>query len=238
MRSRRGWYIAALLTVLGGLLLVVAATVRWLPCFGNDDSATCQVRQARGFDYLSPVEPWQALPVTAALAGVGLLLITAAGPLIVRTLTLRRPVLRAAALVVMAAKPLLLGLLVLAAPVVGVLPRPASPVLLSVQIGLDIAVLVVVLTVPNDRLADHQRFQRLLFGAVAYWFVGWVGQVLDALIFGLLAPAAEVPPGSGLLTGVVLVICGGGIAALTTTAQERQLPTRAARDPLEGSTHG
>ena len=65
-------------------------------------------------------------------------------------------------MVVMTAKPLLLGLLVLAAPVVGVLPRPASPVLLVVQIGLDIAVLVVVLTVPNDRLADHQRFQRLL----------------------------------------------------------------------------
>ena len=238
MERRRGWYVAAALTGLGGLLLVIAAAVRWLPCFGNDNSATCQVRQGRGFDYLTPVEPWQALPATAVLAGIGLLLVAAAGPLIVRQLRLRRPVLRAAAMVVMTAKPLLLGLLVLAAPLVGVLPRPASPVLLAVQIGLDIAVLVVVLTLPNDRLVEHQRFQRLLFSAVAYWVVGWMGQVLDALIFGLLAPEAEVPPGSGLLTGVVLMICGGGIAALTVTAQVRPSPTGAARNALERPTHG
>ena len=66
--------------------------------------------------------------------------------------------------------------------------------LLIIQIMLDLAALVVVLTTPNHRLADYQR---LLLAAVAYWLVGWVGQVLDALIFGLLAPDAEVPPGSG-----------------------------------------
>ena len=42
-----------------------------------------------GFDYLTPVEPWQALPATAVLAGIGLLLVAAAGPLIVRQLRLR-----------------------------------------------------------------------------------------------------------------------------------------------------
>jgi hypothetical protein len=238
MRQRRGWYVAAALTGLGGLFLVVAAIVRWFPCFGNDDSATCLVRQGRGFDYLTPVEPWQASPATAVLAGIGLLLMASAWPLIVRELSLRRPVARAAVLVVMTSKPLLLGLLVLAAPMVGVLPRQASAVLLGVQIGLDLAALVVVLTLPNRRLSDHQRYQRLLVGAVAFWVVGWVGQVLDALIFGLLAPEAEVPPGSGLLTGVVVLICGGGIATLTATAQERQSPAGAARNALERPTHG
>ena len=238
MERRRGWYVAATLIGLGGLLLVVAAAVRWFPCFQNDDSATCQVRQSRGFDYLTPVEPWQALPATAVLAGIGLLLVAAAGPVVVGKLGLRRPVYRATVLVVMTAKPLLLGLLVLAAPMVGVLPRQASPVLLGVQIGLDLAVLVVVLTLPNHRLSDYQRFQRLLVAAVAYWVVGWLGQVLDALVFGLLAPEAEVPPGSGLLTGVVVMICGGGIAALTATAQERQSPTGTARNALERPTHG
>ena len=235
MRQRRGWYVAAALTGLGGLFLVLAAIVRWFPCFRNDDSAACRVRQRRGFDYLTPVEPWHALPVTAVLAGIGLLLVAAAGPLVVQRLTIRRPVLRAAAMVVMTAKPLVLGLLVLAAPVVGVLPRSASPALLTVQIGLDIAVLVVVLTTSSHRLSDYQR---LLVAAVAYWVVGWVGQVLDALIFGLLAPEAEVPPGSGLLTGVVVMICGGGLAALTATAQERTSPTRGTGNPLERPAHG
>ena len=235
MSQRRGWYVAALLVGLGGLFLLVAAAVRWLPCLGDDDSPACRTRQGRGFDYLVPVEPAQALPATAVLAGIGLLLVAAAWPFLLRRLPIRRPVLRAAALVILMAKPLLLGLLVLAAPVVGVLPRGASPVLLISEIALDLAALAVVLATPNHRLVDYQR---LLVATVAYWLVGWVGVVLDALVFGLLAPKAEVPPGSGLLTGVVLMICGGGIAALTATAQERQLPSGAARNPLERPTHG
>jgi hypothetical protein len=121
--------------------------------------------------------------------------------------------------VIMTAKPLLLGLLVLAAPVVEALPRGSLPVLLAVQIGLDLAALVVVLATPSHWIADYQR---VLVAAVAYWLVGWVGQVLDAVVFGLMAPDAEVPPGSGLLTGVVVMVCGGGIAAITATAAERQ----------------
>jgi hypothetical protein len=235
MPSRRDWYVAALLIGLGGLFLVVAAAVRWLPCLGNDDGAACQTRQSRGFDYLVPVAPAQAWPATAILAGIGLLLFAAALPFLVRRLPIRRPALRRAALVIMMAKPLVLGLLVLAAPLVGVLPRSASPVVLVTEIGLDLAVLVVVLATPNDRVADYQR---LLVAAVAVWLTGWVGRVLDALIFGLLAPDAEVAPGSGLLTGVLLLVCAGGLAALTATAPERQLPSRAARNPLERPTHG
>jgi hypothetical protein len=235
MTSRRPWYVAALLIGLGGLFLLVAAAVRWFPCLGNDDGASCLARQARQLDYLVPVEPAQPRPATAVLAGIALLLVAAAGPFVVRRLPIRRPLLRAAALVILTVKPLVLGLLVLAAPVVGVLPRSVSPALLIAEIALDLAALVVVLATPNHRLADYQR---LLVAAVAYWLVGWVGVVLDAVIFGLLAPEAEVPPGSGLLTGVVLMIGGGGIAALTATAQERQLPSGAARNALEGPTHG
>jgi hypothetical protein len=235
MGQRRDWYVGALLIGLGGLLLLLAAAVRWLPCLADDDSSACRTRQGRVFDYLVPVEPAQALPATAVLAGIALLLVAAAWPFLLRRLPTRRPVLRVVALVILVAKPLVLGLLVLGAPLVGVLPRSASPVLLVTEIVLDLAALVVVLTASNHRLADYQR---LLVAAVTYWLVGWVGVVLDALIFGLLAPEAEVPPGSGLLTGVVLMICGGGIAALTATAQERQLPSGAARNPLERPTHG
>jgi len=233
MPSRRGWYVAALLTGLGGLSGVLAAAVRWFPCLGNGTGATCLARQARGFDYLTPVAPAQPLPVTAVLGGTGLLLLAAAWPFLARRLPIRRPALAVAAVVIMMAKPLLLGLLVLAAPVLGVLPRGASPVLLITQIVLDLAVLVVVLATPNDRIADYQR---LLVAAAAVWLAGWIGQVLDALVFGLLAPDATVPPGAGLLTGVLVMICGGGLAALTATAEERQLPSAAARSSLERPT--
>lgn len=233
MPSRRPWYAAALLTGLGGLLLVVAAAVRWWPCLGNDDGPACLARQGRTYDYLVPTEPWQAIPATAVIAGLGLLLVAAAWPFLVGRLGLR-PVRRAVVLTIMMAKPLLLGLLVLAAPAVGVLPRSASPVLLVTGIGLDLAALGVVLAVSSHRLVDYQR---QLIAAVAYWLVGYIGQVLDALVFGLLNPDAEVAPGAGLLTGVLVMVCGGGIAALTATARERVLPSRAPGDPLERPAH-
>ena len=131
-------------------------------------------------------------------------------------------------------KPLLLGALVLAAPVVGVLPREASPVLLIAEITLDIAALVVLLVVPNDRLPD---FQRLLLATVAFWLVGWVGLVMDALLFGLLTLDAEVAPGSGLLTAVMMIGCGVGIALITAHTPERGSPALPARDPRERTGH-
>ena len=98
------------------------------------------------------------------------------------------------------------------------LPRSTSPVLLVAGIALDLAALAVVLAVSSDRLSDYRR---LLVATVAYWLVGYVGLVLDALVFGLLDPEAEVAPGAGLLTGVLVLVCGGGMAALTATAEER-----------------
>ena len=67
--------------------------------------------------------------------------------------------------------------------------------------------------------------------------VGWVGQVLDALVFGLLTLDAEVAPGSGLLTAVIMIGCGVVIALITAHTPERGSPTLAARDPLERTGH-
>lgn len=217
MPSRRPWYVAALLTGLGGLFLVVAAAVRWWPCLGDDDSAACLTRQSHAHDYLVPTQPASALPAAAVLGGLGLLLVAAAWLPLAGQLTVR-PGWRILVAVVMMIKPAVLGALVLAAPIAGVLPRSASPVLLVAGIALDLAALAVVLAVPSDRLADYQR---LLAATMAYWLVGYVGLVLDALVFGLLDPEAEVAPGAGLLTGVLVLVCGGGIAGLTATTKER-----------------
>ena len=227
------WYTAAALVALGGLLMAAAAAVRWLPCLGSRTDQTCVARQSRVYDYLVPTEPWQALPATALLAGVGMFLLAACWPLIVRRLAVR-PALRIVMAAILMLKPLLLGGLVLAAPVVGVLPRGASPVLLAGEITLDIAGLAVMLAAPSHRLADYQR---LLLAMVAFWLVGWVGQVLDALVFGLLTLDAEVAPGSGLLTAVIMIGCGVGIALITAHTPERGSPTLAARDPLERTGH-
>ena len=231
--SRTRWYAAAALIVLGGLLTAAAAAVRWFPCLGNLADPTCTVRQSRAYDYLVPAEPWQALPATAVLAGLGMIVLAASWPLIVRGLAVR-PVLRIAMVTVMVLKPLLLGGMVLAAPLVGVLPRAASPVLLVAEIALDLAALGFVLAAPSHRLADYQR---LLLAAVTFWLVGWVGQVLDALFFTLLTPDAESAPGSGLLTAAIMIGCGVGVALITRHTPERGSPTLAAGDPFERTRH-
>ena len=235
MRSttRTPWCAAAALLILAGVLMAAAAAVRWYPCVGNVAGRTCIARQSRTYDYLVPIEPSQALPATAVLAGLGMLLVAASWPLIVRRLRVR-PALRIATAVIMTMKPLLLGIVVLAAPIVGVLPRRASSVLLAVEIVLDLAALVVVLAAPSHLLADYQR---LLVAAVAFWLVGWVGQVLDALVFGLLTPDAESAPGSGLVTAAITIGCGVGLAAITAHTPERLSPTLAAGDPLERPSH-
>ena len=227
--ARTPWYAAAALLALSGLLTAVAAAVRWFPCLGNLSGPSCIARQSRAYNYLTPTEPWQALPATAVLAGLGMGGVAGVWPLILRRLNIR-PALRVAMAAVLILKPLLLGGMLLAAPVVGVLPRGASPVLLTAQIVLDLAALVVVLAAPSHLLADYQR---LLLAAVAFWLVGWVGQVLDALVFGLFAPEADSAPGSGLLTAAIIIGCGVGVALVTARTPERDSPTLAARDPLE-----
>ena len=226
---RTPWYVAAGLLALGGLLAAAAAAVRWFPCVGNLAGTACTARQTRAYDYGSPIEPWQALPVTALLAGLGMLLVAASWPLIARRLQVR-PAFRIALVTVMMLKPLLLGGMVLAAPLVGVLPRGASPVLLGWEVVLDLAALVLVLAAPSHLLADYQR---LLLATVAFWLVGWVGRVLDALIFSLLMPEADSAPGSGLLTAAIMIGCGVGVALITRQTPERDSPAPTSRNPLE-----
>ena len=230
---RTQWYAAAALLTLGGLFTAAAAAVRWFPCVGDLTRASCTVRQSRAYDYLTPIEPWQALPATALLAGLGMMLLAAAWPLVVRQLRVR-PAPRIAIAVIMMAKPLLLGVMVLAGPVVGVLPRAASPALLVAEVTLDVAVIVVVLAAPNHQVADYQR---LLLAAVTIWLLGWVGRVLDALVFGLLTPDADSAPGSGLLTAAITVACGVGVALITRQTPERTSPALAIGDPLERTRH-
>jgi hypothetical protein len=230
---RTPWYAAAALIALGGLFHAAAAAVRWFPCVGDLAGPTCTARQNRAYDYLLPTEPWQALPATALLAGLGMFLLAASWPLIVRRLKVR-PALRIVMAAIMMLKPLLLGGMLLAAPVVGALPRGASPVLLVAEITMDVAALVVVLAAPNRWLADYHR---LLLATVAFWLVGWVGQVLDALVFTLLTPEADSAPGSGLLTAAIMIGCGIGVALITPHTPERGSPTLATRDPLERTSH-
>jgi hypothetical protein len=235
MRStpRAPWYVAAGLIALGGLFAGAAAAVRWFPCVGDLTNPTCIARQSRAYDYLMPTEPWQALPATAVLAGVGMFLLAASWPLIVRGMRIR-PALRIAMAAIMMLKPLLLGGMLLAAPVVGPLPRGASPVLLVAEITFDVAALVVLLAAPSHWLADYHR---LLLATVAFWLVGWIGQVLDALLFTLLTPEADSAPGSGLLTAAIMIGCGIGVALITAHSRERGSPTLATRDPLERTSH-
>jgi len=227
--ARTQWYAAAALLALGGLLTAAAAALRWFPCLGDLSGPSCIARQSRAHNYLMPTEPWQALPATAVLAGLGLLCAAGVLPLIVHRLNIR-PALRTVLAAIVILKPLLLGGMLLAAPVIGVLPRGASPVLLVTQIVLDLSALVIVLAAPNHPLADYQR---LLLAAVAFWLAGWVGQILDALVFGLFAPDADSAPGSGLLTAVILIGCGVGVALITAHTLERDSPTVATRNPLE-----
>jgi hypothetical protein len=226
---RTQWYAAAVLLTLGGLLTAAAAAVRWFPCLGDLTGPGCIARQSRVYNYLTPTEPWQALPATAMLAGLGMVCVAGVWPLILQRLSIR-PALRVGMTAILILKPLLLGVMLVAAPVVGVLPRGASPVLLAAQIVLDLAALVVVLAAPSHLLAAYQR---LLLAAVAYWLAGWVGQVLDAVVFGLFAPEADSAPGSGLLTAAIMIGCGVGVALITAHTSERESPTVAARDPLE-----
>jgi hypothetical protein len=230
---RTQWYAAAALLMLGGLFTAAAAAVRWFPCLAGLTGPTCIGRQSRAYDYLTPTEPWQALPATAVLAGLGMLFLAASWPLIVRRLKVR-PALRIAIAAIMMMKPLLLGAVVLAGPAVGVLPRAASPVLLVAEIALDLAALAVVLVAPSHHLADYQR---LLLAAVPIWLIGWVGRVLDALAFSWLTPEADSAPGSGLLAAAIIIGCGVGMAVITRQTPERLSPTLAAGDSLERPSH-
>src|SRR5918997_5043950 len=105
---RTQWYAAAALLALGGLFTATAAALRWFPCLGDLSAPSCIARQSRAYNYLTPTEPWQALPATAVLAGLGIVGVAGVWPLILRRLNIR-PALRVAMAAVLILKPLLLG---------------------------------------------------------------------------------------------------------------------------------
>ena len=106
--------------------------------------------------------------------------------------------------------------------------------LLGIEIVLDLAALGLLLAIPSSLLADYQR---VLVAAVAFWLIGWVGQVLDALVFSLITPEADSAPGSGLLTAEIMIGCAVGVALITAHTRKRESPALAARDALERTRH-
>ena len=161
------------------------------------------------------------------LAALGMFAVAASWPFIVGQLKIKRG-LALALSVVMMSKPILFGVLTLIAAVTGGLPAGATGPLFIGEIILDIAVLVVVLITPNDRLADYQR---LLLAAFPVWLVGSIGTVIDRVFFALTNQNAEVPPGSGVLTAALMVGCAIGIVMITRTAGPRRTPTTVGHQP-------
>jgi len=224
--TRNPWWIAAGLIMLGGLLMAAAAVVRWSPCIGGSEQV-CLARQSLAFDYVVPVRPGEPLVVSAVLAALGMFAIAASWPFIVGQLAIKRR-LGLALLAVMMFKPILFGILTLVAAATRGLPTgSAGPVFIG-EIILDVAVLVVVLITPNDRLEDYQR---LLLAAIPVWLVGSIGTVIDRVFFALTDQNAEVPPGSGVLTAALMVGCAIGIVMITRTARPRRTPTTIGHQP-------
>jgi len=224
--KRNPWWIAAGLIMLGGLLMAAAAAVRWFPCIGGSEQL-CLARQSLAVDYVVPARPGEPLVVSAVLAALGMFAVAASWPFIVSQLAVKRR-LGLALLAVMMVKPILFGALTLIAAATRGLPTgSAGPVFIG-EIILDIAVLVVVLITPNDRLEDYQR---LLLAAIPVWLVGSIGTVIDRVFFALTDQNADVPPGSGVLTAALMVGCAIGIVMITRTARPRRTPTTIAHQP-------
>ena len=215
--SRDRWLGGAGLLLLGGLLMGVAAVVRWLPCLDSSRTPCVSAGRAAPSTTSHPFAPHQSLPAAAVLAGLGLLLIAASGLMLIGRRRIK-PWLSRLTLVIMMTKPLILGVWTLVSPVTGGMPGSASAWLVA-EIVIDLGVAAVLLITPNDRLDDYRR---LLLYAVPIWLVGWVGGVLDKLFWSLLNESAEVPPGSGLLPPLIIIGCAIGIAVVTRNSQERR----------------
>ena len=76
-----------------GALMFAASWERWAPaCTGaSGSSAACEVREDHLYDFLPPMEPWEPTGSAAELAGLSLLVLATALPLLPWALTARRP---------------------------------------------------------------------------------------------------------------------------------------------------
>ncbi len=203
--------------------------MRWGPCITAAGSAACRARQSAVVNYIAPLRPHESLLGPAILAGAGLLLVGGSLLMVLARVRVSRSLTRLT-LVILMAKPLLFGVLTLIGPATGGLGRHRG--WLIGEIILDIAVAVILLLTPNDRPEDYRR---LLLCAVPVWMVGWVGSVLDRMVWAAFNESAEVPPGSGLLAALVTMGCAVGIG-LVTRAEDQPSPMHGSGRSFERST--
>lgn len=211
---RTRWLAVGGLLAAAGVLLAGAAAVRWWPCLGDEAGPVCATRESLRADYLVPIGDWLPLPAASMPAGFGMVLVAVSAVLVVRLLAIKLG-LRLVLMAIMVGKPLVLGMITLLAPAAGPLPVSANPVLLVGEIVVDLALVVCLVAAPSDPQVD---FQRLVLTVVPVWLVGWVGSVLDGAFFLITDRTAEVAPGTGLLTAVIIAGCGVGIAVITRNA--------------------
>jgi hypothetical protein len=227
-RAGNRWPGAAGLIVVAGVLLAVAASLRWAPCFAGEH-AVCLTRQDHRFGYVVPVDPWQALPGVTLLAGVGMVLVGLVWPLLFARLRLK-PWQRIATTAALLAKPVLFGGLTVISAIAGTTWTALGPTLLGIEVLLDAVALVFLIAHPEYPREDYRR---AILAVVAFLAVGQLPAILEFVVLSLGRQVDDTPPGLGLLAAGAILACGIGIAVITRRAPDEGSPTLAARSPLE-----
>lgn len=223
------WLAGAALMLVGGLLLFVAAILRWVPCIEDSGSPACLSRQSCAFDYLAPLRPYEVLMGPTVLAGLALVAI-AASFVMLRGRARVGHRLELITCAIFMIKPAFFAVLTFLAPATsGLTPHL---VWLVAEIAVDLAVVGILLATPNAKPFDYRR---LLLCAVPVWLLGWVGSVLDRMVWAALDETAEIPPGTGTLGAVLIMASAIGIAAVTR-AEHRSSPVLGAGLSLERPT--
>jgi hypothetical protein len=225
------WLAAAGLIIVAGMLLAVAASLRWAPCFAGN-RAVCLIRQDHRFGYVVPVDPWQALPGVTVLAGVGMVLVGLLWPLLFARLRLK-PWQRLLCTTALVAKPVLFGLLALVSAITGTTWTALGPTLLGIEVLLDAVALAFLIAHPEHPREDYRR---AILAVVAFLAVGQVPAIVEFVVFSLGRQVTDTPPGSGLIAAGAILACGVGIAVITRQAARAGSPTLTARNPLERPT--
>jgi hypothetical protein len=222
------WLPAAGLIMAAGVLLALAAILRWAPCFAGN-RPVCLVRQSHRFGYVVPVDPWQPLPGVTLLAGVGMILVGVAWLLLFARLRIK-PWQRTLITIALVTKPALFGLLTLVSAITGTTWTALGPTLLTVEVVLDLVALVFLIAHPEYPREDYRR---AILAVLAFLAVGQIPAILEFVVLALGRDIADTPPGAGLLAAGAILACGIGIAVITRRAERTRSPTLAARNALE-----
>jgi hypothetical protein len=227
-RVENRWLPAAGLIMLAGVLLAVAASLRWAPCFAGNQ-AVCVIRRSHRFGYVVPVDPWQPLPGVTLLAGVGMLLVGVAWLLLYARLRIK-PWQRTLITIALVAKPVLFGGLTLISAFAGTTWTALGPTLLALEVVLDVVALVFLVAHPEYPREDYRR---AILAVVAFLAIGQLPALLEFVVLALGREVANTPPGLGLLSAGAILVCGIGIAVITRRAGTAASPALAARNSLE-----